>query len=55
MGLATDGDLLVTHAGLTAGLWERLGSPGDVRDVLPLLNGSRESVPEALWGTGRLL
>jgi hypothetical protein len=55
-GLATDhGDLFVTHAGLTTGLWERIGAPVDVRDAVPLLNALRKSDPQALWATGHMM
>lgn len=55
-GLATDhGALLVTHAGLTAPVWERLGSPTDIRDAVPLLNRLPDADPQALWATGHMM
>ncbi|MGY1653302.1 metallophosphoesterase [Geodermatophilus sp. SYSU D01119] len=55
-GLSTDhGDLLVTHAGLTAGVWGRISAPGDVREAVPLLDGLRETDPAMLWAAGRMM
>lgn len=56
VGLATAyGDLLVTHAGLTTGLWNRLDRPTDVRQAAPLLNALPEKHPNWLWETGRMM
>lgn len=55
-GLDTDaGPVLVTHAGLTAGLWSRLGEPWDVRDAANLLNTLSSERPQWLFQTGRMM
>lgn len=43
------GDLLVTHAGLTAGAWELLGRPATVSDAVALLNRAEAPV---VWRQG---
>lgn len=56
-GVATaqHGDLLVTHAGLTAGLWRTMGRPMNVRHTVPALNELKDTNPGALWASGRML
>lgn len=50
----TDGDWLITHAGLTAGFWEHgLGSPGLAVDALAGLAEARAD--GALWFPGAML
>ncbi|MFT4235968.1 MAG: metallophosphoesterase [Microbacterium sp.] len=51
---ASEGDWLVTHAGLTAGFWEHgLGAPTTAGDTLAAL---REAASDgALWHPGRML
>lgn len=52
---ADHGELLLTHAGLTAGLWRTLGSPQDVRDAVDVLNDLPQTGPHLLWATGTML
>ena len=52
-GLSTpQGDLLITHAGLTTGLWSKIGRPTDVRQAVPLLNALPDEHSDWLWRTG---
>jgi hypothetical protein len=54
-GLSTaHGDLLVTHAGLTTGLWSKIGRPTNIRDAVPALNALPEKHPDWLWRTGKM-
>lgn len=56
VGLGTEhGDILVTHAGLTLGLWRKIGEPTDVRQAVPALNALPETGPTLLWRTGRMM
>ena len=49
------GELLVTHAGLTAGLWRGIGAPSNVRDAVVALNDLPRTDPDLLWATGTML
>jgi hypothetical protein len=52
---AEHGDLLVTHAGLTSGLWRGVGAPRDVREAVRVLNALPQADPVQMWATGRML
>ena len=53
------GPLLVTHAGLTAGLWTELGAPDDVHEIAARINAAARGTgptPEAnVWRPGSML
>ena len=54
------GGLLVSHAGLTAGLWDELGRPGDVADMALCIDvdARRREHPDdvgGVWRPGRML
>jgi hypothetical protein len=56
VGLSTnEGDMLITHAGLTVGLWRKIGAPTDVRDAVALLNALPQTHPDWLWRPGMML
>lgn len=51
-----DGEpLLVTHAGLTQVVWDRLGAPADAAATATALNALPGTDPDLLWGTGLML
>ncbi|MGY1858028.1 metallophosphoesterase [Modestobacter sp. SYSU DS0290] len=52
---ADGAQLLVTHAGLTAGLHRRLGRPATADGAAAALNALREQDPETLWRAGTML
>lgn len=49
------GDLLLTHAGLTAGLWNALGRPTHAHDAANRINDQRYVTTAAVWRAGRML
>lgn len=49
------GELLVTHAGLTAGLWKRLGAPRTAAEAARLVNEGRHEETSPVWDSGRML
>ena len=48
-------DLLVTHAGLTAGFWDRIGAPATARDAASILNDLASSDPDLLFTVGWMM
>lgn len=55
LSTAEYGELLVTHAGLTAGLWHRLGSPATPAAAADQLNRWVGTRPELAFAPGRRL
>lgn len=49
------GDVLVTHAGLSVGWWNQIGSPSDPHECATALNADLGGDPEGVFGRGRLL
>ena len=49
------GELLVTHAGLTVGLWHELGRPGTATAAAEALCGLPRTAGSPLWRPGRML
>lgn len=48
-------DLLVTHAGLTAGLWRRIGSPLTAQEASDVINEKSAKNASPVWKTGLML
>jgi hypothetical protein len=53
--LRDSGGVLVTHAGMTVGVWEKLGQPGNAHDAARLVNGRRYDYQHPVWNTGVML
>ena len=49
------GGLLVTHAGLTAGCWEALGSPMTAKDAAEAVNNGASTMTSPVWNQGRMI
>jgi hypothetical protein len=49
------GDLLVTHAGLTAGMWHQLGQPDTAADAAAAINAQRYNPNNSVWDAGSML
>jgi hypothetical protein len=49
------GGLLVTHAGLTDGCWEALGSAQDATTAAAVINDGALSLQSPVWNYGRML
>jgi len=50
-----DGELLITHAGLTAGAWRKLRSPATVKAAVDSLNKLPVHNPDLLWSVGAMI
>lgn len=50
-----DGDWLLTHAGLTAGFWRRLGSPTSAVGAARAINALDRGPGSPLWRAGQML
>ena len=49
------GEVLVTHAGVTVGVWEQLGRTQSAHDAAQLINAERYNYQHAVWNTGVML
>jgi hypothetical protein len=49
------GGVLVTHAGLTYGMWRELGAPSSASAVAAVINAERHEHTSRVWRPGRML